>query len=97
MSSEAADLDASRWARRMVEALIPVVIALGSLGLPSSAATIDVTDCQDPGDAVCDASCTLREALEVANANGVPDVIRLNGCAVEPVATSLRITEGLRR
>jgi CSLREA domain-containing protein len=43
------------------------------------AATFVVNSAADPGDGICDASeCTLREAIDAANANPGPDVIAFN-------------------
>ena len=40
--------------------------------------TFVVTTTSDPGDGVCNASCTLREAITAANAKPGPDVINFN-------------------
>ena len=67
----------------------PKLWALGLLGLmlaglmltakPAHADTFIVTNAADPGDGFCNAQgCTLREAIEVANARSGADVIKFN-------------------
>jgi CSLREA domain-containing protein len=51
------------------------------------AATFAVNSPADPGDGVCDATCTLRDAIIAANANAGSDTIDFAGI-VAPTATS---------
>lgn len=43
----------------------------------AQASTFTVNDTSDSGDGVCDASCTLRDAVTAANANAGDDVVQL--------------------
>lgn len=48
---------------------------LGLLAGTASAATYVVTKTTDSNDGVCDADCSLREAVDKANQTGAADVI----------------------
>jgi CSLREA domain-containing protein len=52
----------------MVGAMLPTIAAAASQ-------VFVVTSNQDPGDGICDASCTLRDAIEAANTNPGADKI----------------------
>lgn len=59
-----------------------VSLAILSLAVPASAATINVNSVDDPGTGTCDATeCTLREAIAAANANANADVLDFSGVA----------------
>ena len=47
-------------------------------GTTFAGTTFVVTRTDDPGDGVCDGSCTLREAIDAANSSGGSDVIAFN-------------------
>ncbi len=55
-------------------ALAPLLAAAAS-HFDAQAATFVVTSAADPGDGVCDATCTLREAITAANATQIIDTI----------------------
>ena len=82
------------WIRR---ALAPrTSLILGILVLLAGdvrALTFPVTKTADTADGVCDADCSLREAIIAANANGGPDVITLPAgtynLAIAPGAESI--------
>ncbi|MBI5104377.1 MAG: right-handed parallel beta-helix repeat-containing protein, partial [Solirubrobacterales bacterium] len=48
--------------------------AVFAFASPAGAATFTVNDAGDAGDLTCDATCTLRDAIDDANANGNPGV-----------------------
>jgi CSLREA domain-containing protein len=52
----------------------------------SAAATFTVNSSNDPGDGICDAGeCTLREAIEAANATAGTDTIAFNVLGITPI------------
>ena len=72
-----------------------LALALGtaflSLGVPPSpayAATFTVNSAADPGDGICDATeCTLREAIDAANASAGADAITFSiGAGAQTIA-----------
>jgi CSLREA domain-containing protein len=66
---------------RLALLLTLLLVAAASLAPPSAqaAATFTVNSTADPGDGVCDAvQCTLREAINAANANLGTDTIAFN-------------------
>lgn len=74
----------------------------------ASGAAIVVNSVLDPGTGVCDvAECTLREAIDLANATPGPDVIEFDipapqctgpagSCVITPLTALPAITEGVR-
>ena len=52
-------------------------VLLFSISPFARATTFVVTKTADTNDGVCDADCSLREAINAANANPGPDVITL--------------------
>ncbi len=62
--------------------LAGIAVAAGGLmvysAAPAHAADFTVTNTFDPGDGICNASCTLSEALIYAGANPGPDTIKFN-------------------
>jgi len=71
--------------------LVPPVILAATVLLgvaPASAATFTVTKTADTADGVCNADCSLREAIIAANATAGPDVI------VVPPGTYVRTIAG---
>jgi CSLREA domain-containing protein len=77
----------SRAARIARAIALPALIALPAAG-GANAAAFTVTSALDPGNGVCDATCTLREAIAAANANGsaVTDSINFNLAGTGPFA-----------
>ncbi|MFN8110193.1 MAG: choice-of-anchor Q domain-containing protein [Thermoleophilia bacterium] len=63
-----------RPAHLAVASLVAVLVAAGG---PADAATLTVTTGLDTGDGVCDATCSLRDAVTVANATGTSNDIVL--------------------
>jgi CSLREA domain-containing protein len=61
--------------RRSAILVVSAVVAL-TVAAPASAATFVVTKTADTNDGVCNADCSLREAIIRANAHGGADVIR---------------------
>lgn len=60
------------------------------------AASLVVNDNGDTGDGVCDSSCTLRDALETANASVGADAISFNAAmTITPTSALPNITEGV--
>jgi predicted outer membrane repeat protein len=67
-----------RAALRLRRATLAAGAALGATALfapGADAATFTVTDTSDPGDGVCDVTCSLRDAVTTANDNGEDDTI----------------------
>jgi hypothetical protein len=66
----------------LLAALVVAGIMLMGLSGPAHASTtFTVTNTFDPGNGICDASCTLNEAIDAANStpnSGGPDLIRFN-------------------
>ncbi len=60
------------------------LVLLASFLTPLHAATFTVTKTADTNDGVCNADCSLREAIGAANANGVPDLIAFNIPLADP-------------
>ena len=56
-------------------AVVAAIVSVG--GRPAAAATFTVTKTADTADGVCDADCSLREAIIAANASAVADTIEL--------------------
>jgi hypothetical protein len=57
------------------------IMLMGLSGSAHASTTFTVTDTFDPGNGICDASCTLKEAIDAANStpnSGGPDLIRFN-------------------
>lgn len=78
---------------------VPIACALALAG-PAGAATLTVTDTGDAGDGTCDASCTLRDAVDAAASDDrilfdlalpAPILIGLSGGALQ-IDVPLRIT-----
>lgn len=67
-----------------------LLLALGALGPGARAATFVVTSTADPGDGVCNATCTLREAITAANLTVAADTI--NFAIATPATGDLLIT-----
>ena len=65
-----------------------LLLAFLVTGVPASAATFTVNSAADTDDGVCNAAnCTLREAINAANANPGPDLIRFSiGSGVKTIA-----------
>ena len=68
-----------------LQKLLQLLISLGlfaglalSPAQPAYAATYTVNSLADPGDGVCGASCTLREAITAANATAAADTIQIS-------------------
>ncbi len=55
--------------------LVLLTILIGSLSIPAQAATFTVTKLADTSDGVCDADCSLREAITAANSVPGNDII----------------------
>jgi CSLREA domain-containing protein len=58
------------------------------------AATYAVNSTADPGDGVCDASCTLRDAIIAANTNAGPDTIDFSRIVAPTAASPVTIVLG---
>ncbi len=56
--------------------LVPIILLL-AIATPAQAATLVVTKANDTSDGVCDADCSLREAIEKADADATADEIVL--------------------
>ncbi|MDH3588052.1 MAG: right-handed parallel beta-helix repeat-containing protein, partial [Gammaproteobacteria bacterium] len=68
--------------RRWKNAWLLVVLAF--FAAPVHAAILTVTKTADTNDGVCNADCSLREAITVANGNGVADLIAFNIPLADP-------------
>src|SRR6185369_14782505 len=59
--------------------LLPSATSEFSLSVPiqtvAPPTTFTVTSANDPGDGVCDATCTLRDAINAANGSGNPSLV----------------------
>jgi CSLREA domain-containing protein len=85
--------------RRVLKALlICTVILTGLVGPgagPAKAVNIEVNSTADPGDGTCNATqCTLREAIVLANGNGVPDRITFDiGSGPQTIAVQTELPQ----
>lgn len=68
----------SSRARRAAAGTVAAVGAAAVLASPAQAATFEVNSELDNGDGVCDATCTLRDAVETANLDPASDDIVFN-------------------
>ncbi len=75
----------------LLAALLSLVFAASA-----SAATFTVDQTGDPGDGTCDASCTLRDAVDAANSNTGPDTIgfALTANAQIDLVSAITISDG---
>lgn len=67
-----------------------LLIALNVIAVAAPASTFVVTSTTDPGDGICNATCTLREAIAAANLTVAADTI--NFAIPTPITGELRIT-----
>ena len=76
----------TRRARRMAAAAGASAAAAVTLASPALAANFEVNSTLDDGDGTCDADCTIRDAIDDANADAASDTITflagLNGTIV---------------
>ena len=77
------------YARRLIIVVVAVIAASFALAAPESrvahAASLSVNSTADTDDGTCDlANCTLREAINEANANGTNDTIAFSFPGVGP-------------
>jgi CSLREA domain-containing protein len=80
---------------RFIAAVVATVIL--SFATATNAATFIVNQTADPGDGVCDASCTLRDAITAANDNMGGDVIDFSGIVLpqDTVPVTIQLSSGL--
>jgi CSLREA domain-containing protein len=74
----------------MKTALVAAVLtcAFAAFGATqASAVSFVVNQTTDSGDGTCDATCTLRDAIQGANASGVPDTISFSAAGTISIAT----------
>ncbi len=65
---------------RVRSVVMAAVVAVGTIvvgGIPAAAAQFTVTKTADTADGSCNADCSLREAVDAANATGGPDEVVL--------------------
>ncbi|MDH3267114.1 MAG: CSLREA domain-containing protein, partial [Gammaproteobacteria bacterium] len=75
----------ARRALTRVRACVARAFLMLCIGMPlAHAATFTVTKTADTNDGVCNADCSLREAITAANGNGVPDTIAFNIPVADP-------------
>ncbi len=71
-----------RYLKALATMAAPVVVTAGLMAataMPAHAAsTFTVNNTQDPGDGICNASCTLSDAILAANDNPGADIIQFN-------------------
>src|SRR3954452_1970137 len=81
--------------------IVAIAVLALSLGLPASASTYTVNNLGDtsdatPGDNICDAGggvCTLRAAIEEANAHAGSDTIIFSVAGIISTASTLPVTD----
>ncbi|MBK8024193.1 MAG: CSLREA domain-containing protein [Chloroflexi bacterium] len=66
-----------------------LALALGSSPQPALAATFVVSKTADTNDGVCNADCSLREAITAANATAAADTITFNATVFNPGTITL--------
>jgi CSLREA domain-containing protein len=73
------------------------IFLLGTTAITAEAATFTVNSMADPGDGVCDASCTLRDAIVAANTSPGQDTIDFSGIVLptDTVPVTITLADGL--
>jgi CSLREA domain-containing protein len=74
--------------------MVAALMLVGASGPARAEATFTVTNTADPGDGICNAACTLREAITAANTTPGADTINFNiqpAGVVHTIAPSSRL------